>query len=74
MMAVVAKGLAGQPLTLGVAFVNSTFHTMGVCEIEDTADLKALEALTVQVGAAFVVSGRDRRPWWSRRFALHGGS
>lgn len=50
MMAVDVRGALGKALTLGVAYVNSTFHTMGLCEFEDTADLKNLEAVTVQVG------------------------
>jgi hypothetical protein len=49
MMAVSVRGSYGQALTLGVAYCNSTFHTLGVCEFEDTADLKTLETVAVQV-------------------------
>lgn len=49
MMAVEVRGALGKGLSVGLAFVNTSFHTLGLCEFEDTADFKNLEAVTVQV-------------------------
>jgi hypothetical protein len=55
MMAVEVRGAMGKGLSVGLAFVNTSFHTLGLCEFEDTADFKNLEAVTVQVRNAVPV-------------------